>query len=140
MSIPLFGAAGQMGWELQRSLAYLGYLTALDFDRTTHCGYFSNLQGLTDTVRVLRPDVIVNAAAHTAVDKAESEPEFARAFNAQAAGVPAQDAAKIGAWLVQYSTDYVFDGSGSRPWTETDTPRTAQRLWPDRTGRRAAGG
>jgi len=122
MNILLFGKGGQVGWELQRSLAPLGHLTALDFDSTSHCGDFSNLQGLADTVRALRPDVIVNAAAHTAVDKAESEPELARTLNALAPGVLAQEAAKLGAWLVHYSTDYVFDGSGSRPWTETDTP------------------
>ena len=122
MKILLFGRDGQIGWELQRSLAPLGHLTALDFDSTSHCGDFSNLQGLADTVRALRPDVIVNAAAHTAVDKAESEPELARTLNALAPGVLAQEAAKLGAWLVHYSTDYVFDGSGNRPWTETDTP------------------
>ena len=104
------------------SLAPLGHLTALDFDSTSHCGDFSNLQGLSDTVRAVRPDVIINAAAHTAVDKAESEPELARTLNALAPGVLAQEAAKLGAWLVHYSTDYVFDGSGTRPWTEADTP------------------
>ena len=81
-----------------------------------------NLPGLTDTVRALRPDVIVNAAAHTAVDRAESEPDLARTINALAPGVLAQEAGKLGAWLVHYSTDYVFDGSGSRPWVEGDTP------------------
>ena len=122
MNILLLGKGGQVGWELQRSLAPLGHLTALDYDSTEHCGDFSNLQGLADTVRVVRPDVIVNAAAHTAVDKAESEPALARTLNALAPGVLAQEATKLGAWLVHYSTDYVFDGSGSRPWTETDTP------------------
>jgi dTDP-4-dehydrorhamnose reductase len=122
MKILLFGKGGQLGWELQRSLAPLGHLTALGTDSTSHCGDFSDLQGLADTVRALRPDVIVNAAAHTAVDRAESEPELARTLNARAPGVLAQEAAKLGAWLVHYSTDYVFDGSGSRPWTETDTP------------------
>jgi dTDP-4-dehydrorhamnose reductase len=122
MNILLFGKGGQVGWELQRSLAPLGRLTALDFDSTAHCGDFTNLQGLADTVRAVRPDVIINAAAHTAVDKAESEPELARTLNALAPGVLAQEAAKLGAWLVHYSTDYVFDGSGTRPWTETDIP------------------
>ena len=122
MNILLFGKGGQVGWELQRSLAPLGNLTALDFDSTAHCGDFTNLQGLADTVRAVRPDVIINAAAHTAVDKAECEPELARTLNALAPGVLAQEAAKLGAWLVHYSTDYVFDGSGTRPWTETDTP------------------
>lgn len=122
MNILLFGKNGQVGWELQRSLAVLGQVTALDFDSTTHCGDFSNPVGIADTVRALRPDVIVNAAAHTGVDKAESEPDFARLLNATTPGVLAQEAAKIGAWLIHYSTDYVFDGSGTRPWTETDTP------------------
>jgi dTDP-4-dehydrorhamnose reductase len=122
MNIHLFGKGGQVGWELQRSLAVLGNVTALDFDSQEHCGDFSNPAGLADTVRALRPDVIVNAAAHTAVDKAESEPELARTLNATAPGVLAEEAARLGAWLVHYSTDYVFDGSGSRPWVETDTP------------------
>jgi dTDP-4-dehydrorhamnose reductase len=75
---------------------------------------------LARTVEQVQPDVIVNAAAHTAVDKAESEPELARTINALAPTVLAQAATKIGAWLVHYSTDYVFDGSGSAPWKETD--------------------
>jgi dTDP-4-dehydrorhamnose reductase len=122
MNILLFGKGGQVGWELQRSLVVLGNVTALDFNSQEHCGDFSNPAGLADTVRALRPDVIVNAAAHTAVDKAESEPELARTLNATAPGVLAEEAARLGAWLVHYSTDYVFDGSGSRPWVETDTP------------------
>ena len=122
MKILLFGKGGQVGWELQRSLSPLGELVALDFDSTDHCGDFSNLAGLADTVRAVKPDVIVNAAAHTAVDKAESEPELVRMLNALAPAVLAQEAARIGAWLVHYSTDYVFDGSGTRPWTETDAP------------------
>ena len=122
MNILLFGKGGQVGWELQRSLASLGQLTALDFDSSAHCGDFSSLQGLAETVRSVRPDVIVNAAAHTAVDKAESEPELARIINATAPGVLAQEAQKLDAWLVHYPTDYVFDGSGTRPWLEADTP------------------
>ncbi|MBU1354340.1 MAG: dTDP-4-dehydrorhamnose reductase [Gammaproteobacteria bacterium] len=122
MNILLFGKNGQVGWELQRSLSVLGTVTALDFDSADHCGDFANPAGVADTVRALRPDVIVNAAAHTAVDKAESEPEFARTLNATAPGAIAQEAARLGAWLVHYSTDYVFDGSGERPWVETDTP------------------
>ena len=122
MNILLFGKGGQVGWELQRSLSVLGTVTALDHDSTEHCGDFANPAGVADTVRALRPDIIVNAAAHTAVDKAESEADFARTLNATTPGVIAQEAAKLGAWLVHYSTDYVFDGSGSRPWVETDTP------------------
>lgn len=122
MKILLFGKGGQVGWELQRSLAPLGELISLDFDSAGLCGDFTNLAGLADTVRELRPDVIVNAAAHTAVDKAESEPELARTINALAPGVLAQEAERIGAWLVHYSTDYVFDGRGDKPWRETDVP------------------
>ncbi|OYD50308.1 dTDP-4-dehydrorhamnose reductase [Acidovorax kalamii] len=122
MNILLFGKGGQVGWELQRSLSVLGTVTALDHDSTEHCGDFANPAGVAETVRALRPDVIVNAAAHTAVDRAESEADFARTLNATTPGVIAQEAAKLGAWLVHYSTDYVFDGSGSRPWVETDTP------------------
>ena len=124
MKILLFGRGGQVGWELQRSLAVLGELVALDFDAAGNpqglCGDFSNLGGLADTVRRVAPDVIVNAAAHTAVDKAEAEPELARTLNALAPGVLAAQAQRSGAWLVHYSTDYVFDGSGERPWVEDD--------------------
>lgn len=120
MKILLLGKNGQVGWELQRSLASLGQLIALDRHSTDWCGDLSNLQGLAQTVQAIRPDLIVNAAAHTAVDKAESEPELARVINALAPGVLAQEASKLGAWLVHYSTDYVFDGSGTRPWLETD--------------------
>ena len=122
MKILLLGQNGQLGWELQRSLAPLGELVALDRHSTALCGDLGNLQGLAETVQRVRPDVIVNAAAHTAVDKAESEPELARLTNALAPSVLAQEAHKLGAWLVHYSTDYVFDGSGSAPWLETDMP------------------
>ncbi|MFY9328601.1 MAG: dTDP-4-dehydrorhamnose reductase [Georgfuchsia sp.] len=103
-------------------MAPLGELIALDFDSVGLCGNFADLEGLAATVRQVAPDVIVNAAAHTAVDKAESEPELARTLNALAPGVLATEAQKLGAWLVHYSTDYVFDGSGSLPWRETDKP------------------
>jgi dTDP-4-dehydrorhamnose reductase len=122
LNILLLGKNGQVGWELQRSLALLGYVTALDFDSTEHCGDFAQPAGIADTVRALRPDVIVNAAAHTAVDKAEREPDFARLLNATTPGVLAVEAARLGALLVHYSTDYVFDGSGHQPWVETDAP------------------
>ncbi|MDA8453500.1 dTDP-4-dehydrorhamnose reductase [Acidovorax sp. GBBC 3334] len=122
MNVLLFGKGGQVGWELQRSLSVLGTVTALDFDSTDHCGDFSRPGDIADTVRAVRPDVIVNAAAHTAVDKAESEPELAHTLNAATPGVLAEEAARLGAWLVHYSTDYVFDGSGTRPWAESDTP------------------
>ena len=122
MKILLLGKNGQVGWELQRSLAPLGEVTALDRHSTDFCGDLGNLAGLRETVQRLQPQVIVNAAAHTAVDKAESEPELARLINATAPGVLAQEAHQLGAWLVHYSTDYVFDGSGSQPWVETDAP------------------
>ena len=122
MKILLLGQNGQVGWELQRSLAVLGEVSAIGRDCRTHCGDLAQPDALADTVRALRPDIIVNAAAHTAVDKAESEPDLARQLNATAPGVLAEEAARLGAWLVHYSTDYVFDGSGTRPWTEADTP------------------
>ena len=120
--ILLFGKGGQVGWELQRSLAPLGEVVAVDFDNTDFCGDFTNLAGLAETIRQVKPNIIVNAAAHTAVDNAESEPDLARTINALAPGVIAAEAQKLGAWLVHYSTDYVFDGSGSQAWKETDTP------------------
>ncbi|MDO8343849.1 MAG: dTDP-4-dehydrorhamnose reductase [Cellvibrio sp.] len=122
MKILLFGKNGQVGWELQRSLAPLGELVALDHDSKEFCGNFADLDGIAETVRAVAPDVIVNAAAHTAVDKAESEPDLARTINALAPAVLAREAARLNAWLVHYSTDYVFDGSGDRPWVETDPP------------------
>ncbi len=121
MKVLLLGKNGQVGWELQRSLAPLGELVALDRHSTLEdggCGDLHDLDGLRETVARLRPDVIVNAAAHTAVDKAESEPEMARALNATAPDVLAEAARAVGALLVHYSTDYVFDGSGNAPWTE----------------------
>ncbi len=121
MKILLFGKGGQVGWELQRSLAPLGELIALDASSTDYCGDFTNLEGIAKTIRDIAPDVIVNAAAHTAVDKAESEPELARTINALAPNILAQEAKQINAWLVHYSTDYVFDGSGELPWLETNT-------------------
>ncbi len=120
MKILLFGEGGQVGWELQRSLAPLGELVALDADSQQPCGDFTRLDDIAQTVRAIAPDVIVNAAAYTAVDKAESEPELVRTINALAPGVLAREARKLGSWLIHYSTDYVFDGSGSKPWLETD--------------------
>ena len=120
MKLLLLGKGGQVGWELQRSLAPLGELVALDFDSTDLHADFSRPELLAETVQKVRPDVIVNAAAHTAVDKAESEPDFARKLNATSPGVVAEAAQRIGALMVHYSTDYVFDGSGSKPWQEDD--------------------
>ena len=121
MKILLLGCDGQVGWELQRSLQPLGEVLALDFQNREYAADFSKPAALAATVEAVRPDLIVNAAAHTAVDKAESEPELAQAINADAAGVLARSAAAAGAWLVHYSTDYVFDGSGHQPRAE-DAP------------------
>ncbi len=120
MKILLFGKNGQVGWELQRSLAPLGELIALDSASREMCGDFSDPAELARTVRKVAPDVIVNAAAYTAVDKAESEAEQARTINALAPGVLAEEALRANSWLVHYSTDYVFDGGGDQPWRETD--------------------
>lgn len=121
MKILLLGKNGQVGWELQRSLAPLGELTALDrHANNSLCGDLSNLEGLRNTIQQLKPDVIVNAAAYTAVDKAESEQAQAQLINAQAPQILAEEIKKLGGWLVHYSTDYVFNGEGSKPWQETD--------------------
>jgi dTDP-4-dehydrorhamnose reductase len=121
MKILLLGKSGQVGWELQRSLAPLGELIALDRHQADGLnGDLSNPEALRATIRQVQPDVIVNAAAYTAVDKAESETELADRVNGIAAGVMAEEAAASGAWLVHYSTDYVFNGQGTAAWRETD--------------------
>ena len=122
MKILLLGKNGQVGWELQRALAPLGGVVALDFDSPGPLSAdFSKPESLAATVRAVAPQIIVNAAAHTAVDKAESEPDLARALNATSPAVLAREAKALGAWLLHYSTDYVFDGSGDVPWGE-DSP------------------
>ncbi|MBF8723042.1 dTDP-4-dehydrorhamnose reductase [Pseudomonas guariconensis] len=120
MKILLLGKDGQVGWELQRSLAPLGEVLALNSRSEGYCGDLADLPGLARTVQDWAPDVIVNAAAYTAVDKAESEREQAFRVNAEAVGVLAEAAAASGALLVHYSTDYVFPGQGVTPWRETD--------------------
>jgi len=121
MKILLLGKNGQVGWELQRSLAPLGELVALDRHLVDGLrGDLSDLESLRATIRQVKPDVIVNAAAYTAVDKAESETELADRVNGTASGVMAEEAAASGAWLIHYSTDYVFSGQGVTPWQETD--------------------
>ena len=120
MKILLFGKNGQVGWELQRSLAPLGEVVALGSADTHLHADFTAPDRLADTVRSVRPDLIVNAAAYTAVDKAQADEANARLVNAVAPGVLAQAAAAAGALLVHYSTDYVFDGAGRTPWRETD--------------------
>lgn len=121
MKILLLGKNGQVGWELQRSLAPLGELIALDRHAVEgFCGDLSDLDALRATIRRIRPDIIVNAAAYTAVDKAESESELADRVNAQASRLLAEETAILGGWLIHYSTDYVFSGHGTTPWQETD--------------------
>ena len=122
MKILLLGKDGQVGWELQRALAPVGDVVALGRRGTDGLsGDLADPQALRATVRATAPDVIVNAAGYTAVDRAESEPELAHAVNAAAPGVLAEEAAARSAWLLHYSTDYVFDGRGSAPWRE-DAP------------------
>jgi len=118
MKILLLGKNGQVGWELQRALAPLGEVMALDRSEGAD---LANAQALQAKLREIAPQVIVNAAAYTAVDKAESEPELALAINAQAPGMLAQEAKRLGATLVHYSSDYVFDGSGDSPRSEDET-------------------
>jgi len=123
VKILLFGKCGQVGWELQRSLAPLGELIALDRrGEDGLCGDLCDLSGLAACIRRVAPDVIVNAAAYTAVDRAEAEPDLAMTINSLAPALLAEEAARLEAWLVHYSTDYVFDGSGEQPWCETDVP------------------
>ncbi len=120
MKILLLGKNGQVGWELQRSLAPLGELIALDRASNPYCGDLSRPAAVAQSVLEIKPDVVVNAAAYTAVDKAESEADSARTVNADAPAELARAAKLCGAWLLHYSTDYVFDGSGSVPWREQD--------------------
>lgn len=112
--ILLTGAGGQVGWELRRTLGCLGEVVALDVADMN----LTDAEAMRRTVREIAPTLIVNPAAYTAVDKAESEPAVAHAVNALAPGVLAEEAARTGALLVHYSTDYIFDGSGSTPWRE----------------------
>lgn len=114
--ILIFGAGGQVGTELRRSFANAGEITAMD----RKCADFSRPEDLRSIISSLKPAIILNAAAYTAVDKAESEPDLAMTINGDASRVIAEEAAKLNALLVHYSTDYVFDGSKKAPWIETD--------------------
>jgi len=116
--ILLFGADGQVGWQLQRTLAPLGRITAVD---RAECD-LANPDAIRSVIGAVAPKIIVNAAAYTAVDKAESEPDLAQAINATAPAVMADEAKKRGTLLVHYSTDYVFDGSKAVPYVESDPP------------------
>lgn len=112
---------GQVGWELQRSLLPLGELIALDrqTDKNGYCGDLSDLKALSKTIKLINPNIIVNAGAYTAVDKAETEQELAYTVNAKALEVMAKEVKLNNGWLIHYSTDYVFDGSGDDYWLET---------------------
>jgi dTDP-4-dehydrorhamnose reductase len=116
--ILLTGKNGQVGWELQRTLASWGELIAMDSKELD----LSDPDAIRRTVREIRPDIIINPAAYTAVDKAESEPELAMAVNGIAPGILAEEACRLGAVLVHYSTDYVFDGNKAAPYSEDDVP------------------
>jgi dTDP-4-dehydrorhamnose reductase len=121
VKILLLGKDGQVGWELQRALLPLGKVVALGRNGADGlCGDLADAAGIAATVKRLEPDVIVNAAAYTAVDKAESEPDAAHAINAEGPRALASAAAAANALLVHYSTDYVFDGGGTQPWRESD--------------------
>jgi len=121
MSLPkilLFGRVGQVGWELRRTLAPLSQVTCVDYPEVD----FTRAESVRGWIHHTKPDIIVNAAAYTAVDKAETDTALAMQINAEAPGVMAEEAKKLGALLVHYSTDYVFDGSKTAPYVETDAP------------------
>jgi dTDP-4-dehydrorhamnose reductase len=116
--ILITGKNGQVGWELQRSLASFGQIVAIDAEDAD----LADADAIRRTVREVRPDIIVNPAAYTAVDKAESDPDLAMAVNGTAAGIFAEESKRLGAVLVHYSTDYVFDGDKAAPYSESDVP------------------
>ncbi|MGD0629701.1 MAG: dTDP-4-dehydrorhamnose reductase [Terracidiphilus sp.] len=116
--ILIFGRVGQVGWELRHKLACLGQVSSVDFPEID----FSKPNTIREAVRAAQPTVIVNAAAYTAVDKAEATPEPAWALNATGPAVIAEEAKRLGALMIHYSTDYVYDGSKQGPWVETDKP------------------
>lgn len=122
MKILLIGKNGQVGWELQRSLSTLGELVAVDFFDKTLCGDLTDPEGIAQTIHTVKPDVVVNAAAHTAVDKAESERELSQLLNADSVEVIAKETARLGALLIHYSTDYVFNGGGEHYRQEDEQP------------------
>jgi dTDP-4-dehydrorhamnose reductase len=116
--ILLTGKNGQVGWELQRTLATLGEVIALDRESMD----LADPDSIRRTVREHKPNLIVNAAAYTAVDKAEEEPGLAMAINGRAPGILAEEAKRLGAAVIHYSTDYVFDGAKPGPYAEDDAP------------------
>jgi dTDP-4-dehydrorhamnose reductase len=118
MKILLIGKNGQVGWELRRTLAPLAEVVAVDYPEIN----FTDAPALRQFVAGTHPSVVVNAAAYTAVDKAETETELCQQVNAVAPGVLAEAAKKVGALMVHYSTDYIFDGAKTSPYVETDAP------------------
>jgi len=120
MKILLFGKDGQVGFELNKSLTSLGELISLGRDSISYCGDLTNLVGISQSIRDIRPNVIINAAAYTEVDKAEEESALAFSINADVLAVMAKETKELNALLIHYSTDYVFDGRGDQPWSETD--------------------
>ncbi|MBU0512321.1 MAG: dTDP-4-dehydrorhamnose reductase, partial [Chloroflexi bacterium] len=118
MRILLIGKTGQLGWELRRTLAPLGEVVAVDYPEIN----LADEKNVRDWVRRTQPQVIINAAAYTAVDKAESEPELAMAINGTAPSVLAEEARSLGGALLHYSTDYVFDGTKGEAYIESDVP------------------
>jgi dTDP-4-dehydrorhamnose reductase len=118
MKLLLLGNTGQLGWELQRTLQPLGVVIAFDYPEVN----MANAASIRKIVQEHRPEVIVNATAYTSVDKAESEPGLAEAINGIGPGVLAEEARKLNAALIHYSTDYVFDGTKGAPYVETDLP------------------
>jgi dTDP-4-dehydrorhamnose reductase len=119
LKILLTGKTGQVGYELERSLQGLGEIIALDRSQMD----LANLNQVREVIRSVKPMLIINPAAYTAVDKAESEPDLAMRINGEAPAMMAEEAKKLGAAMIHYSTDYVFDGSKDDPYVETDTPR-----------------
>ena len=132
MKILLLGKNGQLGWELQRTLAPLGPLSAFDYEELN----LEDFEAVRSTIRALKPQDIVNASAYTAVDRAENETEKCFAINASIPAILAEEALQLKAALIHYSTDYVFDGLKGSPYSEQDTPKPPQRLWKKQAGRR----
>ena len=116
--ILLLGNTGQVGWELNRTLLSLGELTALDYPQID----MADPDSIRFVVKDAQPDIIINATAYTNVDRAESEPDLAMAINGIGPGILAEEAKRLGAALIHYSTDYVFDGTKGEPYTEEDVP------------------
>jgi dTDP-4-dehydrorhamnose reductase len=124
MKILLFGHKGQIGWELRRSLCLLGNVIVIGNNAEENpeglCGDFRDSEGVAATVRAVRPDIIINAAGYTDVESAEVERDLAFQINAITPEILAKESNKFGAWMVHYSSDYVFNGHGHRPWRESD--------------------